>query len=118
MKKILSTFLCIGLAAALQGCTQQPKAATSQDAIQQSQTLKTTDDQVKYLVSQANSFINSQKFEDGIAVAKHILQNLDANSQEAKSLLEKASIELQKSAEKKVNEIKSDLNNKINSLGK
>ena len=119
MKKNLFFLFILGMTlTVLQGCSQQQKAATSQDAIQQAQAMKTVDEQVKYLVSQANSFINSQKFEESITIAQHILQNLDANSQEAKNIIQQAKAELQKTVEKKMAEVKTDLTNKINSLGK
>ncbi len=118
MKKFLTLFFSFSfMITLLQGCSQQ-KAASSQDAIQQSQNIKTLDEQVKYLVSQANTFVNSKNFEEGIKISQHILQNLDSNSSEAKTILEKAKAELKKLAEQKVAEVKSDLTNKINSLGK
>jgi hypothetical protein len=33
------------------------------------------------------AFYNSKEFNDAIAVAQHVITNLDANSQEAKKLL-------------------------------
>ena len=118
MKNLLISFFFFSLIlASLQGCNQQ-KAASSQDAIQQSQAIKTVDEQVKYLVSQANTFINSKNFDEAIKISQHILQDLDSNSQEAKTILEQAKAGLKKIAEQKVAEVKSDLTNKINSLGK
>jgi fumarylacetoacetate (FAA) hydrolase family protein len=100
------------------GCSQPPKAATAQDAIQQSEAKQTPQEKVDYLVSQANAFVNGKQFEEGIAVAQHILQKLDANSQEAKSIVERATEELAKVANQKVAEVKTDITNKINALGK
>lgn len=118
MKNLLISFFFFSLVlASLQGCNQQ-KAASSQDAIQQSQKIKTVDEQVKYLISQANNFVNSKNFEEAVKISQHILQNLDSNSSEAKNILEQAKAELKKLAEQKVAEVKSDLTNKINSLGK
>lgn len=123
MKKLTSKALVLSYAAflmlAVTGCSQQQKAAaTPQDAIQQSTALQTVDEQAKYLISQANNFLNSKQYDDAITLAKHVLAKLDSNSQEAKSLLEKATAEMKKMAEQKIAETKSDLTNKINSLGK
>jgi hypothetical protein len=107
------TFLSV-----VSGCSQPPKAATAQEAIQQSEAKQTPQEKVDYLVSQANAFVNGKQFEEGIAVAQHILQKLDANSQEAKSILERATEELAKVANQKVAEVKTDITDKINALGK
>jgi len=97
------------------GCAQ--RAATPEEAIQQAQSKPSVDAQVNYLVGQANAFISSEKFEDAIKIAKHILSNLDANSQEAKSLIERAQEEITKMAQQKIEEAKGDVKNALGNLG-
>lgn len=111
MKKALVFFLVVSVAFIAVGCTQ--KAATSQEAIENSRQLKTVDEQVKYLVKQANAFINSQEFDQAIKSAQYILGNLDKNSAEAKSIIETAKAELQKAAQSAV----SDVQKKIGTFG-
>src|SRR5437879_4060932 len=112
--KFLTMIITASLIAAMTGCAQQKPAASSQEAIQQSKQLKTADEQAKYLVGQANSFINSQKFDEAIQTAKYVLANLDSNSVEAKSILEKANAQLKDSANKAMGDVK----NKLGTFGK
>lgn len=104
-KSLLLIFTTIVLAGFLTGgCAK--KEANSQQAIEQSKSMKTVDAQVKYLVGQANAFINSKQFDQAIATAKYVLTNLDQNSAEAKSILEKAQAELTKTAKAVVGDMK------------
>ena len=105
--------LCLLLSFSVLGCAQK-KAASSQEAIETSKQLKTVDEQVHYLVGQANAFINGKEFNDAITTAQYVVSNLDQNSAEAKSLIERAKAEMQKAAQGAVNDMKS----KLNSLGK
>ena len=52
--------------------------------------MKTVEEQVNYLVSQANAFINSQEFDQAIKTSQYILRNLDKSSEEAKGIIETA----------------------------
>ena len=113
-KNFLTAVFAAGLIFAVAGCAQQKPAASSQEAIQQSKEMKTVDEQVKYLVSQANSFINSQKFDEAVQTARYILSNLDQNSVEAKSILEKATAQMKEAANKAMGDVK----NKLGSFGK
>jgi len=112
-KLIISGVFFSMLLVNLTGCAQQ-KAQDSQAAIEQSKSLKTVEEQVKYLVSQANSFVSSKEFDQAISTGKYILANLDSNSQEAKSIIEKATAEMKKMAQGAVNDVK----NKLGTLGK
>lgn len=105
---VLVTVVCL-LAAAVSGCAQKPQSASSTDAIQQANQLETVEAQVNYLVKEANAFINSQKFDEAVNTAKYILSNLDKESVQAKSILEKAQAELKKLAEAKAEELKGSL---------
>ena len=116
--QIVLSVLCAVFVFGLIGCAQQPKSANSSEAIQQAKNLKTAEEQVKYLVSEANAYINSEKFDESIKIAKYILSELDKNSVEAKSILEKAQAEIKALAEKKAEEAKAALKKKMESLGR
>jgi hypothetical protein len=109
MKKIylvaVAGMLMSGLA--LTGCAK--KSADSGAAVQQAQTLKTTDEKVQYLIGQANAFLSSKEFDQAIKTAQYVLSNLDANSADAKSIIEKAKAELQKVGTQAVNDLKQGL---------
>lgn len=109
MKKALWFVIgvCLVFSIAVIGC--EKKAASSQEAIETSKSLKTVDEQVKYLVGQANAFINSKQFDQAITTAQHVLSNLDQNSAEAKSLLDKATEEMKKVAQGAVDDVKKKL---------
>lgn len=104
-----STIILVGFLLLVLGCAQQPKAANAQQAIEQSKAKGTAEQQAKYLVSQANAFMNSKNFDEAVQTARYVLANLDANSQEAKSIIEKAAAELKKVAEQKAEELKKSL---------
>ena len=117
MKKIFGVVLVcfIVLAVAMTGCAQTaPKSTSSQEAITQAQALTTVPEKVKYLVGQANAFLNSKQFDQAINTAQYILSNLDASSLDAKSIIEKAKAELQKAGQKAL----SDVTGKLGSFGK
>lgn len=115
MKKIFLslTVLCALAGLTIGGCAQKP-AASSGDAITQSKTLQTVQEQVKYLIGQANAFINSQKFDEAINTAQYVLSNLDSNSTEAKSIITKAQEQIKQMAGKAME----DMKNKLGTLGK
>lgn len=99
------------------GCAQQPKSANSSEAIQAADTLQTVEEKAKFLINEANAFINSKKFDDAIKTAQYVLNNLDQDSAEAKSLLERAQAELKKMAEQKIDEVKGEMQKKLGSFG-
>ncbi len=100
MKKavVFLSIICLAVGMGLMGCTQ--KAASSSEAIKQAETKQTVDEKVDYLVGQANAFINSQEFNEAIKTAQYILSNLDKDSEKAKSIIEKAKMELEATAKK------------------
>jgi len=110
-KSFLGGFLVLLLAAGLMisGCAQQAKTSNSQEAIDQAQQYQSVDEKVRYLVSQANQFLNSQEFNEAISTAQYIIRNLDQNSQDAKNIIETAKAELQKAAEGAVKDVKNVL---------
>jgi len=110
MKKLILAVTIAGVAClSVAGCAQQPKAANSQEAIEQAKALETAEAQAKYLISQANAFVNSKDFDQAIQTAKYVLANLDSESKEAQSIIEKATTQLKKMAEEKAAEMKKSL---------
>ena len=110
MKKTLLLAMVVGLGFGLllsSGCTK--KAASSGEAIQNAQALKTVQEKADYLMNQAEAFYNSKEFQQAIQTAQYVLSNLDKNSQAAKDLIEKAKTQLQASAQKAVG----DASNKL-----
>ena len=97
------------LAALVVGCAQKPKAANSKEAVEQAKQLENVEAQVQYLVKEANAFINSKQFDEAVNTAKYILSNLDKESAQAKTILEKAQEELKKLAEAKAQELKKSI---------
>lgn len=106
---VLLTAAIVVFATMIVGCAEKPKAADSKEAIQQAKQLQTVEEQVKHLVQEANGFINSKQFDEAVNTAKYILSNLDKESLEAKTILEKAQAELKKMAEAKAEELKRSL---------
>ncbi|MFA5355927.1 MAG: tetratricopeptide repeat protein [Candidatus Omnitrophota bacterium] len=110
MKKILflGIIVCLGCGMFLAtGCAK--KAASASEAIQNSKTLKTVQEQADYLISQAQAFYNSKEFQQAIQAAQYVLANLDKNSQPAKDLIEKAKAQLQAIAQQTVGDVKSKI---------
>jgi hypothetical protein len=100
---VVAVLLCVSLAAV--GCGAQ-KETSSSAAIQKSQTIATVQQKVDYLSAQAKAFINSKEYDQAVSVAQYILSSLDSNSQEARSLLEKAKQALTDQAKAKMEEVK------------
>src|SRR5262245_57399339 len=112
MKRFNSAVILFSLIAAIGGCAQQqPQAATASQAIEQSKTKGTVEQQAQYLIGEANAFVNSQKFDEAIQAAKYVLANLDANSAEAKGIIEKATAQLKEMAGQNADELTQKLNN-------
>ena len=108
----LTVTLVFILGLGIVGCGQK-QAANSQAAIEQSKTMKTADEQAKFLVNQANSFISSKQFDQAVETARYVLSKLDANSQEAKATLQRATDEMKKAAQGAMN----DMKKKIGGIG-
>jgi len=98
--------LCISLA--LAGCGAKREASSSA-AIEKSQTMATVQQKVDYLSAQAKAFVNSKEYDQAVRVAQYILSNLDSNSQEARSLLDKAKEALATQAKAKLEDVKKQL---------
>lgn len=76
--------LCI-LSFAAVGCAK--KAASSQEAIQTSEVMKTAQEKTDYLTGQAKAFYNSKDYQDAVQTAQYVLSNLDKNSQAAQNII-------------------------------
>jgi outer membrane PBP1 activator LpoA protein len=98
----------------LVGCSQKPAAENASQAIEQSKTQGTVQQQADYLVGQAKAFLNEKNYDQAMATANHVLSNLDQNSQAAKDILVKAKEDMQKTAQVAVD----DMKNKLGGLGK
>lgn len=92
---ILSVLLCAGFISA---CAK--KAASGSEAISNTQTMQTTQQKMDYLISQGNAFLNSRQYEDAVQVARHVLADLDKNSAQAQSLIDKAMAQMKETAGK------------------
>ncbi len=85
-------------------------AADAQTAINNSKSLPNLQDQIKYLIGQAQNFLAQKKMNDVLAIGQYILSTLDPNNPEAKALLEQA--------QAGVSEAVSGMTNKIKAFGK
>jgi len=115
MKKgvFMAVVVAVCLSIALIGCGAQ-KEASSQAAIQKSQSMATVQQKTDYLVGQARAFINSKNFDQAVNVAQYTLANVNNNSQEARALLEKAKSEIVAQANKAM----ADAKQKFSGFGK
>lgn len=113
MNNFRKRIFVVSLIAALMafGCGQ--RAQSSGEAIELSKAKATVEAQAKYLIQQANSFINSDNFDEAIKTAKYVLSNLDADSTAANDIIVKAKEGLKKLAEQKLQDVKG----KLGSLG-
>ena len=96
------------VAFSISSCGPKP-AANAQEAIQVSKEKGTVEQQVDYLVAQGKAFLNSKDYDQAITVAKHVISNLDQNSQAAQDIIEKATADMKKVAETAVKDMKGQL---------
>ncbi len=115
MKKLLTLLaaVAIGVSLTVIGCGPQ-KAASSKEAIDASKAMQTVQAKTDYLVQQAKAFYNSKDFQQAVDVAQYVLAYVDKDSQEAKTLLDKAKEQLAEMAKKQMDTLKS----KMPALGK
>ncbi len=95
---------------ALIGCGAK-KEVSSQKAVEQSKILQTVEQKINYLSGQTKAFINSKEYDQAVTTANYILRNLDANSVEAKNLLEKAKTAIAAKAKSAASDAKKRLGN-------
>lgn len=117
MKKSLLIVFAVVLSLSMLsiGCgQQQPKAASSKEAIDVAKAMETSKEKVDYLMTQANGFYKSKEFQQAVDLAQYVLSYLDNESQPAKDLLEKA----KQALTAKVDEAVGDVKKSIGGLGK
>jgi hypothetical protein len=102
---VLSVLAMVSLVAA--GCAK--RAASSSEAIEHAKTLTVPQEQVNYLVGQAQAFLSSKNYQEAIKTAQYVLSNVDANAQAAKDVLEKATQQLKRDAEQAAGDVKKKL---------
>lgn len=107
MKKALTiaVLICIAAMFTVTGCAPA-KAGSSQEAIQQSQTLQTVKAKTDYLITQAKAFYGTKQYQDVVSLTQYVIDNVDATSQEAKALLEKAKSEVSAEMKKAAAQVK------------
>ncbi|MBD3265015.1 MAG: hypothetical protein GF375_07920 [Candidatus Omnitrophica bacterium] len=117
MDKILTvftvSFLVFGLSIA--GCSQ--KSPSSSEAIEAAKAMETVEKKVDYLIGQAKVFYNSEEFQQAIDIGQYILSSLDKDSEQAKSLLQKAKEALSAKAQEAVGAATEDAKSKLGSFG-
>lgn len=79
---------------------QTGSTASASTAIKTVKTIKENKDKISYLVKEAQKLYASKEFNQVITIANYILTNVDSESKEAKSLLEKAQSMLAKEGTK------------------
>lgn len=75
----------IGLA----GCGTR-KAASAQDAINKSKSIKTAQAKKDYLMKQSQAFFNDKDFKTSIDIAQYVLRKVDPEAKEPTTLIRKA----------------------------
>jgi hypothetical protein len=110
MRKIFAVLVVGMFSAALlvAGCAQK-KAASSSEAIDSAQAMKTVEEKVDYLVGQAQAFYNSKEYKDAVTTAQYVLTNLDKESRKALEILEKAKKDMAGAAQKALDDFKQTL---------
>jgi hypothetical protein len=95
------------MAVGMGGCEGQ--ATSASEAIQQAKELGTPEQQAQYLVGQAKAFLNSKEYQEAIKTAQYVLTNIEADSQEAKDVLEQAQTQLADATKQAAGEAKKQL---------
>lgn len=107
MKRALTiaVLVCFAAMFMVTGCGPA-KAGSSQEAIQQSQTLQTVKAKADYLIAQAKAFYGTKQYQDVVNLTNYVIQNVDATSAEAKALLEKAKAQVAAEMKKAAEQVK------------
>ncbi|HHT9124214.1 MAG TPA: hypothetical protein ACFYD6_00175 [Candidatus Brocadiia bacterium] len=87
-RTLFAAFMCLMISIGVIGCMSS--AYISQRRIVKSKEYTTADEQVRYLLSEANTLIKMEEYDASINIAQYILQDLDANSVEAKEIIKTA----------------------------
>lgn len=116
MNKAILTVWAVAAVLMITGCEKQAKTQNSQQAIQQSQQLSTSEEKVNFLISEAKAFIGQKKYDEGIQTANYILANLDQQSKEAQDILTTARAEIEKTAREQLEKTKKDVTKAIDGI--
>ncbi len=114
MRKIMLTLLIFAAAVTsvvTTGCVK--KAASSSEAIKESETMQTTDQKVDYLIGQAKAFLGSKDYSEAMRTAQYILSSLQKDSKEAQAILEKAKNALSEQAKGMMEDVKKSMNTAV-----
>lgn len=90
---IFTLLLCFAMGMGLIGCAQFDRVA-----IEKSRVYATEEEQVNYLLSEANTLIKMERFDSAINIAEYILQNLDSESAEANEIIKIAMAGIEEAA--------------------
>ena len=90
MKKYITFALVCGIVLSLSCSADSLKSSSGQEAIKNSQKLKTKKAMEKYLLGQANAFYKAQKCAYASEVSRHILTFLNKDCLKARELLSKS----------------------------
>ena len=103
MKKILTmSMVCFfAVMIACSGCGVK-KADSSREAIDNAKAIDSVEKQADYLVKQAEAFYKSKEYKDAINSAQYVVRNLDAESKEAREILQKAKDDMAQAARDKL----------------
>lgn len=71
-------------------CGCAGKASSGNDAILQSQQMKSVRHKYDYLIGQARIFMGRQQYADAVKTARYILSSIDSTSEKAKDVLFKS----------------------------
>ena len=78
MKRILTMMFILGLCCSFAlSVFAQEEVQIGKEIIAQAQSLKTVKEKIDYLISQAQTFYNSENFQDVVEIAQYILQYLE-----------------------------------------
>jgi uncharacterized lipoprotein YehR (DUF1307 family) len=75
----------------LVGCgTKVEKAATFQEAVNNTNTMQTTEQKTDYLLGQAKAFLKAEDYDTAIELARYILESVSRKSMKARKLIDEA----------------------------
>ena len=84
------------------GCASH--ASSSSEAIQHAKTLRTSQQQADYLVTQAKAFLGVKDYTEAVKTMQYVLASIDINSQPAKEVLDQARQQLARDTQEVVSE--------------
>lgn len=97
MKKLMVIVMLLGLLVA-SGVPFSRASVTksADDALLYVVTMKSAEEKEKYLIKEAESFLDKERYEDAAKIARYILKEIDETSAEAEDILHRSSEEGEK----------------------